>query len=75
MAEKTKTTPADMNHVIMVGESNNSSVVAGFVTARSFFPCRSLLDSRDLRLGTSFGDRDGDRALSCDSGISRRVVG
>lgn len=77
IAEKTRTTPAEMNHVIMVGESNTSSdVVAGFVTARSFFAFRSLLDSRDLRLGASFGDREGDlRALSSDSGTSRRVVG
>jgi len=61
MAEKTRTTPAETNQVIMVGESISSSGVEfGFERARIFFACLSLLDSRDFRFDTTLGDWEGD---------------
>lgn len=76
MAEKTRTTPAEMNQVIIVGETSISSGVAGLVVAFNFFACLSLLDSRDLLFATTLGECGADgRAFSSDSGTSRNIVG
>lgn len=78
MVENTMTTPADINHVIMVGLTSISSGVGCLVTALNFFTCLSLLDSRDFRFGATLGERDGEwrsLAFSSDSGMRRRAVG
>lgn len=80
MAEKTSTTPADMNQVSMVGLTMTSSTGKAFVAMGfNFFACRSLLDSRDLLFDASLGDLGAavcrSLALSSDSGTRRRAVG
>ena len=76
MAENTRTTPAEMIHEANVGLIISSLTTAALVE-RAFFVCRSLLDSRDLRLvsfggGVLWGLAEGS---SSDSGTKRSVVG
>lgn len=78
MAEKTRTTPAEIIHDANVGLMRSSLVAtAPALAARTFFACRSLLDSRDLRF-VCLGDaeRRGRAGVSnSDSATRRRAVG
>jgi hypothetical protein len=57
MAEKTRTTPADIIQLINIGDTVASSMLPGTVfVARDFFVFRSLEDSLALRLVVALGD-------------------
>lgn len=74
MAEKTRTTPADIIHEVSVGPIKSSLI--GVLTGLIFLECLSLLDSLDFRLDC-FGDGAlrGGIVFSSDSGTNRSVVG
>ncbi len=58
MAEKTRTTPADIIQLISIGETVASSMLPGTVfVARDFFVCRSFELSLAFRFVAALGDR------------------
>ena len=77
IAEKTRTTPADIIHEARVGLMSSSPAIAA-LAGRNFLACRSLLDSRDFRLVCLGDDVRLDLGRvgfsSSDSGTKRKAV-